>query len=307
MSAAGLFLLAPFVGEFLLGNQPITALPWLLALAPMYGGGALLIREAARRLGGGWPMIITLAAAYALTEEGPIDQMIFNPGYLGLPDFDGFAPIPGLGISATLVQGALTLHTVWSISVPVAIMEAFAEDQQRPWLGRAGLIVVAVIFVLGSLVLAFLQWDRFHFIAEPLPLAVTGVVIMIMIVVAVRCARRPRRTPTPTGRERTPPRPRTVGLTAFALSGLYWIADLTDVGSINPWVELGCWIAYAVGCAVLLTRVARRPGWDRSIGWRPPAGCCAPTSGPASGTPRRWAPRCSWSPPAVRSAGRQPS
>lgn len=45
--AITLFLLAPLVAEFLLGNRPIVLLPALLILAPMYGGGALLIREVA--------------------------------------------------------------------------------------------------------------------------------------------------------------------------------------------------------------------------------------------------------------------
>ncbi|MFG2674654.1 hypothetical protein [Streptomyces sp. NPDC048445] len=36
-SALGLFLLAPLIGEFLLGNQPITALPSVFLLAPLYG------------------------------------------------------------------------------------------------------------------------------------------------------------------------------------------------------------------------------------------------------------------------------
>ena len=36
---------APLVAEFLLGNLPIKLLPALIVLAPMYGGGALLIRE----------------------------------------------------------------------------------------------------------------------------------------------------------------------------------------------------------------------------------------------------------------------
>jgi hypothetical protein len=100
-----LFLLAPYIGEFVLGNQPITAFPTLVLLAPMYGGGALLIREVARRTTGGWPVIIVLAAAYALLEEGPIDQMLFNPAYLGLDSFAEQAPIPGLGISASLTPG----------------------------------------------------------------------------------------------------------------------------------------------------------------------------------------------------------
>ena len=71
----GLFFLAPFVGEFLLGNLTL-ADPWLgLLLAPLYGCGALLVRELGRRGGGGWPSMVLLAAAYALIEVrawGPV-------------------------------------------------------------------------------------------------------------------------------------------------------------------------------------------------------------------------------------------
>ncbi|MFH8410240.1 hypothetical protein ACH4FX_36530 [Streptomyces sp. NPDC018019] len=53
--AFALFLLAPFVGEFLLGNLTLAELPLGLVLAPMHGCGALLVRELGRRSGGGWP------------------------------------------------------------------------------------------------------------------------------------------------------------------------------------------------------------------------------------------------------------
>ena len=45
--ALGLFFLSPFVAEFLLGNVSIDALPIGLVRSPMYGGGALIIREVA--------------------------------------------------------------------------------------------------------------------------------------------------------------------------------------------------------------------------------------------------------------------
>jgi hypothetical protein len=35
----------------------------VVVLAPMSGGGALLIREVARRAGRGWPTVLLLAAA----------------------------------------------------------------------------------------------------------------------------------------------------------------------------------------------------------------------------------------------------
>ena len=171
--AAGLFLLSPLVGEFLLGNQPITAIASVLLLAPMYGAGALLVREVARRTGRGWPTMILLAAAYGLAEEGPIDQMLFNPRYLGLDSFEGLAEIPGLGISASLLQGTLTLHTIWSICVPIALIEAFDSGRDRPWLGRTGLIVTTGIFVAGSTLLAIAQGNEFGWVGTPLQFAVT--------------------------------------------------------------------------------------------------------------------------------------
>ena len=56
--AVGLFFLAPLVAEFLLGNLPVTVLPALVLLAPLYGGGALLIREVTRRAGRGVPPML---------------------------------------------------------------------------------------------------------------------------------------------------------------------------------------------------------------------------------------------------------
>ena len=79
--AIGLFLLAPFVGEFLLGNLTLGELGLGILLAPLYGCGALLVREVARRTGRGWPTMALLAAAYALIEEGPVDQLLWNDSY----------------------------------------------------------------------------------------------------------------------------------------------------------------------------------------------------------------------------------
>ena len=63
LPAVVLFLLAPLVSEFLLGDLPLTMLPALIVLAPMYGGGALVIREVVRRTGRGWPTLMMLALA----------------------------------------------------------------------------------------------------------------------------------------------------------------------------------------------------------------------------------------------------
>src|SRR5689334_22365942 len=77
--ALGLLVLAPLVGEYLLGNIALDALPMIVGLIPLYGGGALLIREVARRRRLGWPGIVLLGLAYAVVEEGLLTRSLFDP------------------------------------------------------------------------------------------------------------------------------------------------------------------------------------------------------------------------------------
>jgi hypothetical protein len=258
--AVALFMFSPFVGECVLGNLALTEFPLLPILGPMYGAGALLIREMARRTGGGWPMIIPLAAAYALIEEGVVDQMLFNPGYLGLDSFAGYALIPALGMSATLTEGSLMLHTVWSICVPIAVIEAFDDDRTRPWLGRAGLVITATIFVLGCVGLGLMQYMELRFIASPIQFGVMGLAIIALISVAVWTG--PRGAPSALGPPA--PSPRSVAIAAFALSSGYWLIELIVPWLASDWLVIGCAIVYVTSCGLLLARFARRPGWDRT-------------------------------------------
>ena len=151
--ALALVLTAPLVAEYLLGDLPIKMLPALILLAPMYGGGALLIREVARRTGRGWPTILVLGMAYAIFEEAFTTQSLFNPNYLRL-NLGLLAPayIPALGIGVWWTLWMLMVHAIWSISTPIALIEACVPERARtPWLGRVGLVVTVVVFLLGRL------------------------------------------------------------------------------------------------------------------------------------------------------------
>src|SRR5262245_66257297 len=158
-----LFFLAPLVSEFLLGNLPITMLPALLILAPMYGGGALLIREIVRRTGRSWPSIMLLGIAYAILEEAFTTQTLFNPNYLHLNlHLLDHAFIPALGIGGWWTIFVLTLHTVWSIAVSIALTEGlFPNRADEPWLGRFSLPAVVLVFLCGIVATAAitLQFD----------------------------------------------------------------------------------------------------------------------------------------------------
>jgi hypothetical protein len=186
LPAIGLFFLAPLVAEYLLGNLPITMLPALVLMAPLYGGGALLIRELVRRAGRGWPSIVLLALAYGILEEGFTTQSLFNPNYLSL-NLHLLQPayIPALGIGGWWTVFVLALHTVWSICVPIALVEATVRERATtPWLGRLGLGVAVFLFALGVAGTTWMGLRQDRFVASPAQLASAAVAIVCLAVAA---------------------------------------------------------------------------------------------------------------------------
>jgi hypothetical protein len=117
-----LVVLAPLVGEFLLADFTIRNLALLLALLPLYGGGALLVREVTRRSGRGWPTMLLLALAYALVEEVFLTQSLFNPDYAHKRLLD-YGYLPALGTSLNWTFFVLSIHVVWSVATPILIAE----------------------------------------------------------------------------------------------------------------------------------------------------------------------------------------
>lgn len=184
--AVGLFLTAPLVAEFLLGNLPIKLLPALIVLAPMYGGGALLIREWVRRSGRGWPSILLLGMAYAILEEAFTTQSLFNPNYLKLNlGLLGSAYIPALGIGAWWTLWMFNVHAIWSIATPIALVEACVPDRaRRPWLGRAGMAVVTIVFMFGVMATTLMGYKQDQYIASLRQFAGAAVVIVLLAVAA---------------------------------------------------------------------------------------------------------------------------
>src|SRR5215469_4072761 len=167
LPAIGLFFLAPFVSEYLLGDFPLTKLGYLTILAPLYGGGALLIREIVRRTERGWPTILMLAFAYAVLEEAFTTQTLFNPNYLKLNlHLLDPAYISVLGIGGWWTIFVLTLHTVWSISTSIALVEACAPARATtPWLRWPGLALVSVLFTLAVIASTRFQIKHDGFVA----------------------------------------------------------------------------------------------------------------------------------------------
>ena len=200
--ALTLLLLGPWVAEYLLGSHTVVDLPLVVFLVPMYGGGALLIREVARRTGRGWPTMLLLGLAYGLIEAGLLDQSLFDPGYME-EDFNSITHIPWLGASATYTVAFVVGHTVWSIGTPIALVEAWWPSRaDRPWLGRLGLGVAAALHLSGSALIRLDHRDTEQFTAATHQQLVAGLGAVALVAAAFLVGRRRPATSggTPEGR-----------------------------------------------------------------------------------------------------------
>jgi hypothetical protein len=185
-----LFVLAPLVAEYLVGSLPMSMIAILPIMAAMYGSAALLIRETARRLGGGWGMTALLGLAYGLIEEGLVDQSLFNPHYLHLRLLD-YGYVAALGTGLPWLIYVLTIHVVWSICVPIGLTEAlFPARRTQSWLGPIALALFSVLFLAGMIAVAGFTHRAENFMATPAQLIGTAVVVVAAIAGALLLARR---------------------------------------------------------------------------------------------------------------------
>lgn len=252
--AFALFLLAPLVAEYLLGDFPVTYLAALVLLGPMYGGGAILIREVVRRTGRGWPSIVLLALAYGVFEEGIATQSLFDPDYAHAHLLDkGF--IPALGIAVPWTLFVLTLHTVWSISVPIALAEGLVPSRRTtPWLRTPGLIVAALLFVVGAAATLAMSYASDHFLAPWPTLVVVLLIVTALVVTALRLPRAGN-----TGHDTQPAPSGWVVLVLTLVAGAVFMLG-SKVLPIWPAVAVAIVEYIAVAWAILAW--SGRPGWD---------------------------------------------
>ncbi|ONH32805.1 hypothetical protein [Pseudofrankia asymbiotica] len=245
--AGALMLLSPFVAEFLaFGTADRLAL--IVFLAPMYGSGALLIREAARRTSSPWLTVTLLATAYGIVEAGLIDMSLFNPVYEGTDDFTRPAHVPLLGTSVYYLLAFVIGHVVWSIGVPVAFAESLAPARLRhqPWLRRPGLVGCGLLYLGGA---ALIHAD----VADGFTPSAPQVVFAVGIAgTCLAAAWRWRHRPSPRGEDRHVVAWR-AGVAAFAVTAGWCVLP-------TSWPGVAGQVALACLAGGLLTRL---PAWTR--------------------------------------------
>ncbi|MEU7832056.1 hypothetical protein [Nonomuraea sp. NPDC049129] len=269
--AIGLFFLAPLTAEYLMGNAPITHIQNLLGLAPLYGGGALLIREFARRTGRGWPAMMTLALAYGMIEEAFVTQTLWDSNWVVGAHTLEYGFIPELGLAGPWTLFMVGVHTVFSISAPIAVAETLAGSRRTtPWLGKIGLTVAGVLYAVVALGSGVAQ-AVFGRHASALQLIGAGVVIAAIIVVGIRL---PRRTTDVTLLPGRAPSPWVAGALAMVAGAVFVLLYAVDPNGFTPWlaeaIPLPAWLSVVsyltlfVTVATVVVRWSHRAGWSQA-------------------------------------------
>ncbi len=248
-----LIVLSTFIGEVLLGATPVSRLGGLVVVTPLYGGGAVLIRELARRRGPGWGRIALLGAAYAIIEEGLAIQSMFNPNLFNAGLLGGTV----LGVNWVWVEWTFGYHIMWSIAIPILLTELlFPARRAAPWLGRTGVAIAGVVYTIGALAVAaiFRQVVAPDFRAPAILLIGAALLVVTLVVLALIW---PVSQAAPASSVRNAPSPWLVGLVTFVAAAA-WFALLGLPHSLRAGAlalaPMLAEIAMAIAVAALIRR-----------------------------------------------------
>ncbi|MET7330117.1 hypothetical protein [Nonomuraea sp. NPDC005650] len=260
-----LAVITPAIAELTLGNPPLSQIWLMLLWIPIYGAGTVLIRELVRRRRGGWPSILLLGLAYGIVEEGLVLQALSSPTMYGVA---GWAP-RFLGLNSAYTELNLPYHAVFSVALPILLADlAFPALRERPYLKRTGVVVAAVVFVLGGLLLRVTVATSID-PGYQAPVSVLAGCVAAVALLAVVALRVLPLSGVDGRRVGAVPGPWVMGVFGV-LAGFGYLALLFPFGGARqPAFTHGGWVAApmlgAAALAVLAGWLVRR--WTASDGW----------------------------------------
>jgi len=156
-----MMVLPPIFTEWLLGGTRLSAIvgfpPIVFMEIVVWGGGALMLRALARRLGLGWGSLILFGLVIAIAEEFVIQQTSFAPLVIKL---EGVEWARAGGINYVYAVWALAYEAVWVVLMPTLVAEmVFPHRRAETWLSKTGLGIVAILFPIGAL-MAWYGWTH---------------------------------------------------------------------------------------------------------------------------------------------------
>lgn len=261
----GLMLLSPFCAEMLIAylgpiTDPISFVVSLAIFAPLYGPPALLIREAARRTGRGWPTILLLAAAAGVVQAGLIDQSLFNHEFT---DEIGTRAslstvVPGVDVDLAQLLSYIGGHVIWSFAAPIAVVESCAPKiADRPWVSRRAIVIIAMLYAAAAV--CYEHWlvvePGFH--ASPWQLVGAAAVALALVVAAFAVPSRRSRGSRRALPRWTPPWWLAGMVAAVLLGAFVMVSDLAG------WLGVAAAFATLLGLGLVVWWWSGAPGWGR--------------------------------------------
>lgn len=275
-AALTLVVLTPLIAELALGSTPVH-LAFLLPLwLPIYGAGVLLIREAVRRFGGGWPSLVLLGVAYELVEDGIGLQALTSQHLYGAA---GWAPRL-FGLNTAYWETNLVYHVVFSVLIPIALTDLlFPAHRDRPYLRRGGLVGTAICAVFGvALLRVSVPPSQDPGYVAP-AWALIGCVVAVAALAVLALGVLPRRTrrstvagtlPVAAGRTGATPAPWAVGTVAGVATLAFLALSFPFGGARQPAFTHGSWVLVPMAAAAVVAVAAGRliVRWSGTAGWR---------------------------------------
>ncbi|HVZ65176.1 MAG TPA: hypothetical protein VG936_11440 [Lacunisphaera sp.] len=264
-----LVFLAPLLAEVLPGATRLSSLFVFPIEMCVWGGGALLIREAARRWDLGWRNVLCLALALSVAEECIIQQTSLAPMVIQIK---GQVYARAFGVNYVYLLWALAYETVFVVFLPIQLAELiFPRWRREPWLGRVGLVLTPALFAVGSF-LAWFTWTQiartkvFHQPAfnPPLVAVATALVAIISLVFAAvgPCRAWLARGSSP----RPPPSPWVLGLAgglwAVPLYGLV-LLGFGVAPAFPPALAVVAGVGLVIAALLTVPRWSAHPAWER--------------------------------------------
>jgi hypothetical protein len=265
-----LIFLSPVLVELLAGIIHLTTLWLLVPEMAVYGGAALLIREAARWQHRGWGTILLLGLAYALAEECVILQTSLTPQFFpaGTASFGWAAGVEWIYLIALVVY-----ESVYAIVLPIALTELlFPARRAVPWLSRRGMVMACVVFLLSAVGVWWL-WSHggvksYGSSPYQIPLLNVGIALLVILLLVLATLR--FRPPPHTGKRATRPAwsPWLLGPIAFLFGVFWWVLvglayiPASSFPGVSPLIPIGIGLAWA-GLALLVVRTL-----SSALGWQ---------------------------------------
>ncbi len=247
-----LALLAPAVGELLgMSTSPVSFFNprYLILLIVLYGGGAILCREAMVRTGSGWRGLLLLGLGYGVLEEAIASMSWFNPNWPDLQELIGYGWV--FGVNSMWALHSTIYHATISIAVPVLIVELLYpthrgnsllnETALRLWL--SGVTAVIVIICADTIRVTGFTPAPWHFL---LALVLSAGFIRLGLNPMVEPVTLPTKSPTPLWSG-------LFFLVGFITSTvLHLIVRLAPLAHWAPWAAAGLYVLICWGATALL-------------------------------------------------------